>query len=77
MTELKAVVPNGLPLMKVPDVKVEPLLTVMELASTAVNLWAVVAVEEKVIVPLILPVAPVATAIVIAFIALQLRAEPA
>jgi hypothetical protein len=45
MIEPSEVVPKGFPEKKVPAVKTEPLLKVMELASTAVRRWAVATVE--------------------------------
>src|SRR5207248_4609656 len=75
MTELRLVVPNALPENAVPAVNTDPLWKVMALASTAVNLWAAVV---NVIAPLMLPVAPAPTAIVVKFVAtLRLSAEPA
>jgi hypothetical protein len=60
----------------VPVEKVPPLLNVIALASAAVKRCAVEADAENVIEPLMLPVAPLLSAIVIAFVVLQFSAEP-
>ena len=54
-----------------------PLLKTMPPGSAAVRRWAVVAVEENFMVPLILPVAVVATIMEMALIALKFNAQPA
>ena len=75
-TEFDVPDPNTLPVLFVPWVKTEPELNVRPLASAAVKLWVVDALEENVIEPPMLPVAPVPTAIVIALVVLQFSAEP-
>lgn len=69
--------PKTLPVLFVPCVKTAPELKVMPLALAAVRLCVVEAAAEKVIDPLILPVVPAATLMLIALFALQLSAEPA
>src|SRR5438132_14146146 len=69
--------PKTFPVLFVPWVKTAPELKVMPLALTAVKLCVVEAAAEKVIDPLMLPVVPAPTLMLIALFALQLSAEPA
>ena len=65
--------PNTFPVQSVPWVKVAPELNVIPLASAASNLCAA---AEKVIGPLMLPLAPVATTMLRMVLPLILSCEP-
>jgi hypothetical protein len=71
--ELRLVWPNALLLKPAPAVKLLPLLNVIPLASTAVNLCAALV---KVIEPLMLPVVPVGKLIVSVLVPLMFSWEP-
>jgi hypothetical protein len=74
--ELLVPLPNTLPVLLVPCVNVAPELKVIPLASAAVRLWAVDAVDENVIEPLTLPVDPVAILIVSTLVPLMFNDDP-
>ena len=70
-------VPNGLPEKKDPAVNKAPLLKTIPPGSAAVRRWAVVAVDENFILPLIFPVAVVARTSEMTLTALKFNAQPA